>query len=211
MAHAHDHHHDAEELAIGARRRTLYIVLGINAAMFVAEFTAGILADSRALLADSADNLGDALVFGMSLFVVGRSLRWRAGAAFIKGLVQLAFGIGVVATILLGLIGEPEPIGIAIVGVASIALCANLATFMLLLKHRGEDVNMRSVWLCARNDMIGNMAVIASGALVALLGSHWPDLAVASLVAAVFLHTAYVVLRDSAHAWRIAGRSAPPA
>jgi Co/Zn/Cd efflux system component len=196
------HHESAEALANGARRRTLYIVLGINGVMFVAEFSAGILADSRALIADSADNLGDALVFGMSLFVVGRSLRWLAGAAFIKGLIQLAFGIGVAVSIVLGILGDPEPIGLAMVGVAAIALGANLACFSLLLKHRGEDINMRSVWLCARNDVIGNIAVIVSGALVMLLGSYWPDIAVAALVAAVFLHTAYVVLRDATRAWQ---------
>jgi Co/Zn/Cd efflux system component len=198
------HQHDAEALADGARRRTLHIVLWINAAMFAAEFGAGILADSRALIADSADNLGDALVFGLSLYVVGRSLRWRAGAAFFKGLIQLAFGVGIVISIVLGVLGEPEPIGLAIMAVATVALAANLTCFMLLLKHRGEDVNMRSVWLCARNDVIGNIAVIISGALVLLLDSHWPDIAVASLVAMVFLHTGYAVLRDSAYAWRTA-------
>ena len=185
----------------GERRRTLWIVLGINAAMFIAELAAGLLAQSQALIADSADNLGDTLVYGMSLFVVARSLRWRAGAAFIKGLMQLGFAALVIASIVAGLFGEPEPVGVVMMAVAAAALAGNLICFSLLMKHRGEDVNMRSVWLCSRNDVVGNIAVIASGGLVTLLESKWPDLIVASLVALVFLHTSYVVLRDAKRAW----------
>lgn len=192
----------ALRLASQERRRTLYAVLGINVLMFAGELGAGILADSQALIADSADNLGDALVYAMSLLVVARSLRWRAGAAFVKGLIQLAFGIGLVVSIVASLLGEPAPIGLAMIAVAGVALVGNLACLGLLMKHRGEDVNMRSVWLCSRNDVIGNVGVIASGALVIALGSFWPDVLVASAVAAVFLHTAYGVIRDSFAAWR---------
>lgn len=186
----------------GARRRTLWIVLGINAVMFVAELAAGLLAESQALIADSADNLGDTLVYAMSLFVVAKSIQWRAGAAFVKGLIQLAFGIAIVASIVNSLLGEPEPIGLVMMGVAAAALIGNLICFVLLMKHRSEDVNMRSVWLCSRNDVIGNIAVIISGGLVVLFNSPWPDLLVASLVAIVFLHTSYSVLRDAILAWR---------
>jgi len=192
----------AERLASDERRRTLYAVLGINVVMFAGELGAGIWADSQALIADSADNLGDALVYAMSLLVVARSLRWRAGAAVVKGLVQLGFGIGLVASIVASLLGEPEPIGLAMMAVAGVALVGNSVCLALLMKHRGEDVNMRSVWLCSRNDVIGNVGVVASGALVIALGSFWPDVLVASVVAAVFLHTAYRVLRDAGVAWR---------
>jgi cation diffusion facilitator family transporter len=188
------------------RRRTLWIVLGINAVMFIAELTAGILSQSRALVADSADNLGDTLVYGLSLFVVERSLRWRAGAAFIKGVMQLGFAIVVIAGIVAGSLGEPEPVGAVMMAVAAAALVGNLICFSLLMKHRGEDVNMRSVWLCSRNDVIGNVAVIVSGALVTLLESKWPDLIVASLVAVVFAHTSWVVLRDALKSWNQAKR-----
>lgn len=186
----------------GERRRTLWIVLAINVVMFHAELLAGVLAQSQALIADSADNLGDALVYAMSLFVLGRGIRWRAGAAFVKGLVQFAFAVAVIASILLSLLGEPRPVGPVMMAVAACALVGNLACFALLMKHRRDDVNMNSVWLCSRNDVIGNVGVIAGGALVMLLESRWPDVAVASLVAAVFLHTSFVVLRDAMRAWR---------
>jgi len=191
-----------DQMTATGRRKTLYIVLWINILMFVAELGAGIWADSKALMADSADNLGDSLVYAMSLFVVARSVRWRAGAAFMKGLIQLAFGLGLIITILASILKEPQPIGLAMMAVAGIALVGNLVCFGLLMKHRGEDVNMRSVWLCSRNDVIGNTGVIISGILVIWLDSYWPDLIVASIVAVVFLHTAYEVLRDAGRSWR---------
>lgn len=191
-----------DQFAAAGRRKTLYIVLSINILMFMAELGAGIWADSKALMADSADNLGDSLVYAMSLFVVARSLRWRAGAAFVKGLIQLAFGLGLIVAIIASLLDEPRPIGLAMMGVAGIALIGNLICFGLLMKHRGEDINMRSVWLCSRNDVIGNIGVIISGALVIALDSFWPDIIVASVVALVFLHTAYEVLRDAGRSWR---------
>lgn len=197
----------AEQLATRDRRNTLYAVLAINLVMFVGELGAGIWADSQALIADSADNLGDSLVYAMSLLVAASSLRWRAGAAVIKGLIQLGFGIGIVVSIVASLMGEPQPVGLAMMAVAAVALVGNLVCFALLSKHRGEDINMRSVWLCSRNDLIGNTGVILSGALVMWLDSFWPDIAVASIVAAVFLHTAWSVLRDAIRAWR---DGAPP-
>tara|TARA_R110002167_G_scaffold54239_2_gene154579 strand:+ start:2209 stop:2859 length:651 start_codon:yes stop_codon:yes gene_type:complete len=191
-----------DQLAAAGRRKTLYVVLWINILMFAAELGAGIWADSKALMADSADNLGDSLVYAMSLFMVARSLRWRAGAAFVKGLIQLAFGLGLVVTITVSLLGEPRPIGLVMMAIAGLALIGNLICFALLMKHRGEDVNMRSVWLCSRNDVIGNVGVIVSGALVVGFDSFWPDIIVASAVAIVFLHTAYEVLRDAGRSWR---------
>lgn len=198
----------AEALAEGqdaARRRTLWLVLAINLVMFVGEAAAGWLAHSQALIADSADNLGDALVYAMSLFVLGRTLRWRASAAIVKGLIQLAYGVLVVASIVASLLGQHQPVGVVMMAVAAVALLGNLACLGLLMKHRGEDINMRSVWLCSRNDVIGNVAVIGSGALVVFLDAAWPDLVIASLMAAVFLQTAYSVLRDALRAWRQEG------
>ncbi len=195
----------AEELGKlqdAARRRTLWIVLVINGVMFAGEALAGVLAQSQALIADSADNLGDAMVYAMSLFVVARNLRWRAGAAIAKGLIQLAFAIAVIGSIVASLLHGATPVAPVMMIAAAVALVGNLVCFGLLMKHRGEDINMRSVWLCSRNDVIGNVAVIGSGALVALLGASWPDLIVASFMAAVFLHTSYVVLRDALQAWR---------
>lgn len=192
----------AEQLAVRARRKTLYVVLGINLLMFVGELAAGLIWNSQALIADSADNLGDSLVYIMSLLVVARGIRWRAGAAFVKGSIQMAFGIVLVFSILASLLGEPQPVGLAMMLVAGIALGGNLACLLLLLKHRGEDVNMRSVWLCSRNDVIANLGVIVSGALVIALDSFWPDIIVASIVAAIFLQTAGRVWLDALHSWR---------
>lgn len=184
------------------RAGTLKLVLMINGLMFCILFTAGLWADSSALLADSADNLGDAFVYAISLFVAYRGLRWRAGAAFIKGLVQFAFGVGIIIGIAVKLLGHPEPVGLVIMAVAAVALIANLICLLLLQRHRGEDVNMRSVWLCSRNDVIGNAAVVVSGTAVWLTSSFWPDLIVAALLASVFLHTSYDVLRDALRTWR---------
>lgn len=199
------------ELAARGRRRTLYAVLVINLVMFFAELGTGIWADSRALMADSADNLGDALVYSMSLFVVARSIRWRAGAAFVKGLIQLVFGLALVATIIAGILGEPRPIGPVMMAVSAVALVGNLTCLVLLTRYRSDDVNMRSVWLCSRNDVIGNIGVILSGALVILLVSPWPDILVASVVAVVFLHTAVDVLRDAHRNWVAPAPAAPRA
>ena len=185
-----------------SRRATLYAVLVINALMFVGELAAGIWADSRALMADSADNLGDALVYGISLFVLTRSLRWRAAAAFAKGLIQLVFGLALIASIISALMGEPDPVGPAIMATAALALVGNLTCLVLLSKHRSDDVNMRSVWLCSRNDVISNSGVIVSGGLVIMLDSWWPDILIASVVAAIFLHTAIDVLRDAWRNWQ---------
>ncbi len=192
------------------RRRTLRIVLAINAVAFVVVLGVGLWAESQALIADSADNLGDALVYALSLAVVARSMRWRAGAAVVKGIVQLAFGLFVAASIANSFVTQPEPLGAAMMSMAAVALVGNLVCFTLLLKHRGEDVNMRSVWLCSRNDVIANAGVIVAGVLVVWLNSHWPDTVVASLIAAVFLHTAFVVLRDATLAWRTTTGVAEP-
>lgn len=191
--------------ADAGRRRTLLIVLGINAVMFVVVLLAGLWADSKALVADSGDNLGDALTYALSLLVIGHSMRWRAGAAVVKGAIQLVFGILILVGIIASLLGEPDPIGPAIMAMAAISLVANLACFALLLKHRNDDLNMRSVWLCSRNDVLANAGVIVAGVLVTWLGAFWPDLVVAALIAGVFLHTSCVVLRDAVAAWNGAG------
>ena len=193
----------ATELAAdAARRKTLVTVLWINGVMFVAALAAGLWADSRALIADSADNLGDAMVYGLSLFAVERSQRWKAGAALVKGAVQLAFGVLVLISVIHGVFYGTEPIGGMIMAMAAVSLLANLTCFALLLKHRGDDINMRSVWLCSRNDVISNAGVIVAGLLVFLTMSPWPDLAVGGIIAIIFLHTAYVVLRDGWAQWQ---------
>ena len=179
------------------QRGVLIAVLWINAVMFVVELGAGVYAGSSALVADSLDNLGDAFVFALSLYVMYRSARWRAGAALVKGLVQLAFGIGVLVYVAHRIAAGEAPVSSLMVIAASAALIANLTCFALLMRHRRDDINMRSVWLCSRNDVISNAGVIVAAGAVALTASHWPDVIVGGVIAAVFLQTGVAVIRDS--------------
>mgnify|MGYP003547014652 CR=1 FL=1 len=203
----------AERLSVAAsrdQRRVLWIVLAINAALFVGEYAAGWWAGSTALLSDSLDSLGDAGVYALSLFVVGRSLRWRAGAGVVKGVIQGLFGLAVLAEVgrkaFLG--GTPEAPIMAVA--ASIALVANLACFFLLMRFRDQDINLRSVWLCSRNDVFSNAGVIAAAGAVEWLGQGWPYLLVGALVALLFLHTSYDVLRTAIRQLRDPGPSVAP-
>ena len=179
------------------RRRILWIVLAINAVMFLGEFTAGWWARSAALQADSLDNLGDAFVYAFSLAVVSGSLRQKAQAALLKGVIQAAFGIAVLVEVVRRAWLGVEPLAPIMAAAATVALIANLACFLLLRRFRCDDLNMRSVWLCSRNDLVSNAGVIVAAAMVALLGRAWPDLVVGSIVAALFLHTSFDVLRDA--------------
>lgn len=187
----------AERLAESGQKRTLWIVLAINAVMFVGELIAGLLADSSALLADAADNLGDAVVYGVSLAAVYRSAARRVKAALLMGVVESVFGLCILADVAFKLVYGADPVGVVMMVVAATALAGNLACFMMLMKHRGEDLNMKAVWLCSRNDVIGNAGVIAAGALVMATGMLWPDLVVATIVALIILHTAIGVTREA--------------
>ena len=179
------------------QRRVLQTVLAINAALFCVEFGAGLLARSTALLGDSLDMLGDTLVYGVSLYVLTKSSRWRAGSALIKGLVMLAFGIGVFVDAALKLQAGIIPVVPAMVGIGVLALTANSVCFALLWRHRTADINFRSTWLCSRNDLVANSAVILAGLLVARLQSIWPDVLVGIGIAGLFLWTAFGVLQDA--------------
>lgn len=177
--------------------RVLLAVLVINTAMFCVEFGAGILSDSTALLADSLDMLGDSLVYGFSLFVLHQSIVWRSRAALVKGAVMAAFGVGVLAQAVLRLrIGVP-PVAETMVAVGTVALAANGFCFLLLWQHRADDINLRSTWLCSRNDLIANGGVLVAAALVAWSRSLWPDFIVGIAIALLFLRTASSVVRES--------------
>jgi Co/Zn/Cd efflux system component len=182
-----------------ARRRVLWTVLAINLLLFAGEYAAGWWADSSALQADSLDSLGDALVYVLSLVVVGGTLRQRTKAVFLKGGIQLLFGL----TVLVEVAGRAwfgaDPLAPVMAIAASAALVGNLACFGLLTRFRSDDMNMRSVWLCSRNDLVNNGGVIMAAALVAWLDSPWPDLVIGTLVAVLFLQTAGKVLSG---AWR---------
>ncbi len=182
-----------------ALRRVLMIVMGINLALFAVEFIAAYLIGSSALQADALDAFGDASVYALSLFVVGRSLRWRAGAALLKGIIQGLFGLLVLFEVYRRLRGEVVPIAPWMLGMAIVALAANLSCFWLLLRYRNQDLNLRSVWLCTRNDVLSNIGVIIAAGAVAYSQSNLPDAVIGTLIAMIFLHTSATVIRQS---WR---------
>lgn len=176
--------------------RVLVVVLWINAVMFFVEFGAGLWAGSTALQADSLDMLGDAFVYGFSLYVLARSARWRAGAALLKGVIQALFGLAVLAEVAWKLAYGGAPHGLTMSAVGALALAANLLCLVLLTRHRSDDINMSSVWLCSRNDVISNIGVIGAAGLVYLTASPWPDILVGAAIAGLFLRTAgHVITR----------------
>ena len=174
--------------------RVLWVVLGINALMFVVEVWAGMLAHSTSLLADSLDMLGDAMVYGFSLLVLARSARWQASAALAKGAFMLVFGVGVLAEALYKVAHPIVPNFEAMGIVGGIALLANLCCFLLLYRHRGDNLNMSSTWLCSRNDLIANVGVLTAAGCTYLFASRWPDILVGATIASLFLSSALNVL-----------------
>jgi len=180
------------------QKHVFQVVLAVNAAMFCVEGGAGILAQSTALLADSLDMLGDTLVYGFSLYVLNKSRVWRGRAAFLKGLVMLAFGLGVLLEAGLKLRAGVVPIASVMGWIGALALAANAFCFALLWRHRAGDLNLRSTWLCSRNDVVANGAVLVAAALVSQLRSVWPDVLVGVGIAGLFLWTALWVLHEAA-------------
>jgi Co/Zn/Cd efflux system component len=185
------------------QRRILRIVLWINAAMFVAELAAGLVAHSTALLADSVDMLGDAIVYGFSLYVIGRGVVWQARAALLKGGIMATFGVGVLAEVGVKIARGHVPAADVMTGVGALAFAANASVLVFLWRHRRDDINMRSAWLCSRNDVVANAAVLLAAGGVALTGSAWPDILVGLAIALMFGTSAIAILRDAI-------RTAPP-
>jgi len=178
---------------------TLKIVLAINAVMFLVIVAAALYAGSSALLADSLDNLGDALTYGLSLWAVGLGLRIKARIAYFKGLLILLAALAVLGQIVYRLADPTVPL-FEVMGIFSlIALTANGACLALLWRHKTEDINMSSVWECSRNDIVANISVFVAAAGVFATGSRWPDLLVASFLVIFLLRSASRVLM-SAHA-----------
>ena len=178
-------------------RRVLWVALLINLVMFGVELAGGLQAGSVSLLADAVDFFGDAANYGMSLAVLGLALRWRARAALVKGLSMGAFGVFVLGraawSAMAGTVPEPVTMG----AIGALALVANVTVAALLYAWREGDANMRSVWLCSRNDAIGNMAVMLAALGVFGTGSGWPDLAVALVMGVLALSAAVAVIRQA--------------
>lgn len=176
-------------------RRVLWAALVINAAMFAVEMTAGVRAGSSSLRADALDFLGDAANYGISLFVVGMALHYRARAALAKGLTMGAFGIWVLGSTIWHAFAGTVPDAGTIGAVGLLAFAANAAVLGLLWMYRHGDANMRSVWLCSRNDVLANVAVMLAALGVAGTGTPWPDIAVAAVIAGLALHGASQIIR----------------
>jgi cation diffusion facilitator family transporter len=184
--------------ALRAKQRgTLQVVLGINAVMFLVIVGAALYSHSTALLADSFDNLGDALTYGLSLYVVSRSNRAKAKVALFKGLLIFMAGIVVLSQVIYRLYIPSTPIFEVMGAFSLLGLAANTVCLYLLWKHRDEDVNMSSVWECSRNDIASNLSVFFAAGAVWLTGTGWPDLVVALGLALLLLRSAYRVLSSA--------------
>lgn len=188
----------------GRQSSILKIVLGINAVMFVVELTAGLFGNSISLVADSLDMLGDALVYGFSLYVVARSDTMKAKVALFKGIIMAAFGFFALGQAVYRIAYPQLPVFETIGAIGLLALAANGICFYLLWRHRADDINMSSVWLCSRNDIIANISVLFAAAGVWLAHSGWPDILVGLALAALFLRSALHVLRGAIKVLRAA-------
>lgn len=188
------HHENTFDGVSRDYRRRLWVVIALNAGMFAVEMVAGHLARSQALQADALDFFGDAMTYGISLAVIGAPLRVRSNAALLKGASLLVMGLWVFAATVwrVMVLGTPQAEVMGLIGV--MALAANLASVLLLMRYKDGDANVRSVWLCSRNDAIGNIAVMLAAAGVWASGTPWPDLAVAAAMAGLFVSSAIQII-----------------
>ncbi|GIK80129.1 MAG: cation transporter [Pseudorhodoplanes sp.] len=210
MSSACGHSHATFEGLSADYRRRLWLVIAINAAMFVVEMFAGALAGSRALQADALDFLADSLTYGISLAVIGAAVRVRATAALAKGLSLTAMGLWVLGSTIyhVFVLGVPRAEIMGVIGF--LALVANVASVLILMRYKDGDANVRSVWLCSRNDAIGNVAVMVAALAVWGTATRWPDLIVAGLMAALFLSSSIQILRQAVREMRT-GQTLPAA
>jgi Co/Zn/Cd efflux system component len=198
MACCHDSDCSSTPLPNGARwRQVLWIALAVNVGFFLAEIIAGAAAGSIALQADALDFFGDAANYAISLFVIGMALRVRAIAALGKGISMGVFGLWILGTVLWHLTQGTLPSAATMGAVGIAAFAANAGSFALLWAYRSGDANMRSAWICTRNDAIGNLAVLAAAAGVFGTGTGWPDLIVATIMAGLALQGAWTVIGQS--------------
>ena len=195
-AHCCGHGHEHASASPGYRR-ILWAALAVNLAMFAVEIGAGLAARSTSLLADSLDFLGDGANYGVSLFVLGMALQWRARASLLKAATMGLFGLWVAGTTVQHALAGTVPAAPVMGVVGALALAANLAVAALLYRWREGDSNMRSVWICTRNDAIGNLAVLAAAVGVFSLGTGWPDYIVAAIMSGLALTGAVQVTRQA--------------
>jgi Co/Zn/Cd efflux system component len=185
------------EIKDQSQRQVLYWLLGINATMFVIEMGIGLLADSTALIADSLDMLADAVVYGVALYAIGKSLLHKANAARISGFFQMALGLLIIIDIVRRSIYGSEPVSGLMMAMGAVALVANVICLVIIRKQRNEEVHMRASWIFSANDVIANLGVISAGVLVFWLDSRWPDLVIGVIVSCVVLRGAKMILEDA--------------
>lgn len=178
-------------------KKILWIIIGINAVMYFVETYGSVAADSMALRADALDFLGDSVTYTITLIAIGRSSTWRATAAMLKGISLMLMGLWVLFSTIYRVFVLGVPNEMLMGGVALLAFVANLTSALLLMKYRNGDANVRSVWLCSRNDAISNLAVMVAAVIVGMTMSPWPDLIVAGLMAGLFLQSAFLIIRQA--------------
>ena len=184
------------DTAISAEQEsgTLRWLLGINAVLFVVEMTAGLIAHSTGLIAESLDNFADAAVYGLALYAVGHSVKMQVRAAHLAGVLQLILAVGVLAEVVRRFVFGSEPESLVMMGIAFIALIANTTCLLLISKHREGGAHMKASWIFSANDVVINLGVITAGALVAWTGSNYPDLIIGSIAGIIVLNGARRIL-----------------
>ena len=178
-------------------KKVLLLVLFINLGMFFVEVVGGLIAHSNALLADSLDMLGDAFVYGISIAVLFKHPSVRAKASLVKGIIMLLLGFFVVGESIFKIINPVIPVAEIITIIGLLALLANAVSFVLLLKHKAKDLNVRSAWICSRNDVFANIGVIIAGLLVARFNSMWPDVTVGLIIAFFVIQSSFQIIKES--------------
>lgn len=180
---------------MGAEARVLWLLLGINAAMFAVEIVAGLMAHSAGLVADAMDMFADAAVYGVALYAVGRAVRLQLAAARLSGFLQLLLGLGALAEVARYVLLGSTPAGLAMIGIAALALLANVACLLLIHRHRHRGAHMQASYIFSANDVIANLGVLAAGLLVGWSGSGWPDWVIGSAIGLLVIAGAVRILR----------------
>jgi len=178
-------------------KKVLFLVLSINFGMFLVEVVSGLMAHSNALLADSLDMLGDAFVYGISIAILFKHPSVRAKASLVKGITMLLLGLFVVYESIFKIFNPIIPVAETITIIGLLALLANAVSFVLLLKHKAKDLNVRSAWICSRNDVFANIGVIIAGLLVARFNSMWPDITIGLIIAFIVIQSSFQIIKES--------------
>ncbi len=179
------------------QRRTLILLLAINAVMFCVEFTFGIVGQSTGLIADAVDMFADALVYSVGLYAVGKSTIIKAHAAYLSGVFQIILALGVLADVIRRFLYGSEPESMLMMGFGLLALIANVWCLSLIAKHRNGEIHMRASWIFSKNDVIANVGVILGGLMVYFLESHLPDLLIGFAIVLIVIRGGVAIIKDA--------------